>query len=196
MNAKSVRENLGRAKTYYQRKDLPRALASMVVAIREIGTAQAPTDIRSLLREVVQILSRDATIKDTLKAPLIYQPGQEKNLLAPLAKVYQSLRSTEGQEDHKTALNRKLKIDENLNYGIKALEQKKVSEADAFFGEALKYYKTEHAVFTMIAKALMAAGEFRRAYPYLKRGVEVAPNNIATKELMAECLRQRQGAAS
>ncbi len=195
MNAKSVRENLGRAKSYYQRKDLARALASVVVAIREIGTAQAPTDVRSLLREVVQILSRDATVKDSLKAPLIYQPGQEKNLLAPLAKVYQSLRSAEGVEDHKTALTRKLKIDENIGYGMKALEQKKISEADAFFAEALKHYRTEHAAFTMIAKALMAAGEFRRAYPYLKKGTEVAPNNIATKELLAECLRQRQGAS-
>ncbi len=196
MDVKNVRDNLGRAKMYYQRKDLARALAAVIVAIRAIGTAQAPTDVRGLLREIIQMFSRDATVKKLVPAPLIYQPGQEKNLLGPLAKIYQSLRSTEGAEDHKAALQRKLKIDENLNYGMKSLEQKKPSEADAFFTEAVKHYKTEHALFCMIGKAFMEANEFRRAYPYLKRATEVAPHNVAAKELFAQCLRQRQGVAS
>lgn len=177
MNAdplKMVRENLGRVKVYYLRNDSLRALNSMLLGIKEAcRVATLPTDIRGLIREAAQTISRDENLKAVLRAPLSYTPGQERQLLAAVADLFKRYMEETQREDHDAALARKQKLDHAFNQGVKLLEQKQISEADASFAEAVNYYKDEHRLFLMIGKALMDAGEVRRAIPYLKRGTEV-----------------------
>ncbi len=191
MDIKEVRTHLGRVKAYHQRKETERALASIIMAIKGMGNKPFPSDLRSLLREVVQLIGRDDVITDVLGKPLVYQPGQEQAILAGVAKVYKVLQGQAGVEDHKQALDRKLNIDRTLNQGMKLLEQGKVPEADECFSQAVSHYKDEHSLFTMIGKALMEANQVRRALPYLKRAATITPQNENVKELVAKCMELR-----
>ncbi len=190
MSVKEIKENLSRAKSYAQRQDTERAVGALITALRHLGTKPLASDLRPVMREAVQALGRNATVKEIWPHPINYQPGQEAQLLAPFAQIYKTLRQ-EVEEGRDVAKARKLRIDQTLNAGIKLLQLNRVSEADACFAEAVKNYKDEHALFGMIGKALMEVNEFRRAYPYLKRGVEVAPQNANVQNLYKQCCELR-----
>lgn len=194
MTPREIRENLGRVKTYYLRNESLRALASTITALRGMSAAGAsplPMDLRGVLREAVQLLAKDKSITAHLKAPLIYQPGQEKNILTQLTLAYKAIQDAAAQENHEATLARKLRLDQTYNEGLKLLAQHKTSEADASFATALKSYKDEHRIFVLMGKALMDAGEIRRALPYLKKAVDVLPQDEEVRAMLAECARLR-----
>lgn len=186
MDMRGIKEQLGRVKPYYLKNDMLRALGAAVLGVKgvvQLGVTP-PTEIRGLVREGAQLLSRDEKVKKLLKAPLMYQPGQERQLLAQLASVYKILLEEESREDKAAAFARKQKIDHNLNLGLRLLAQGQVSEADAAFAEAVSQYKDEHVLFKLIGKALAEAGEVRRAVPYLKKGLEALPQDAEMAALL------------
>lgn len=192
---KVVRENLGRVKAYYLRNDSLRALNCMILGVKEACRVPAlPTEIRGLIREAAQTLTRDENLKAVLRGPLIYTPGQERQLLAVLADLYKRYLEETQREDRATALARKQKLDQAFNTGVKLLEQKLVSEADASFGEAVTNYKDEHRLFMLIGRALMGAGEVRRAIPYLKRGTEADSADKDCLQLLNEAVEMKGNA--
>jgi tetratricopeptide (TPR) repeat protein len=166
----------------------------MVAALRELGKAQAPTDVRSLLREGVQYLALDEAVTGRLPAPLTYQPGQESSLFVLLAQALKRMEEEAGIEGHDTALARKRQMDQALVQGQKLLAQGKVSEADASFQQAVGFYRNEHRLFQLIGKLLLDAGQPRRAVSYLKKAVETEPDNPVAGELYHTALRTRENA--
>ena len=193
MNIRSIRENFGRAKTSCQRNEMIRALNSFVAGLQELGGAPPPTDVRADLREAVLPLLRDPQVKELLPGgQYSYTPGQEKELLALFTKIRDQIRDAAETEDHDTALNRKIKIDQSFNAGKKLLEQGKVSEADASFAEAVLAYKDEHRIFCMIAQLLVDANEVVRAGPYLKKGLEIQPGDPELAALLERARELRQ----
>ncbi len=193
MNMREIREQLGRVKPYYLRNETLRALAAMISALKELSAApQIPSELKGLIREGVQFLSRDPQVKAAAKGPLQYQPGQERTLLLHLALAYKAVKEAEDYEPHDDALGRKIKLDQAYNLGLRLLEQGQVSEADASFAEALTHYKDEHRLFALIGRALMDAGEVRRAFPYLKRGVEADSSDTEMTALLQKCAKLRE----
>ncbi len=190
MNVREIKELLSRAKLSASRNDYQKAIAAVYTALRKLGQNSLPMDLRSILRETIQILARNENVTCHIQTQLIYQPGQETTLLANIARIYKGI-TQETEEESSVALERKLKLDRTFNQAIKFLAQNRVSDADTLFTECLKYYKDEHAIFSMIGKALLDAQEIRRAYPYLKRGIDAAPNNEHIQKLFAECERLR-----
>ncbi|MEG2139847.1 MAG: hypothetical protein RRY20_03565, partial [Bilophila sp.] len=89
MGIREIKEQLGRIKPYYLRNDTLRALGAAVLGVK--GLVQAgtlpPMELRGLVREGIQLLSRDDQIKKLLTTPLGYQPGQERQLLGALAEL-------------------------------------------------------------------------------------------------------------
>lgn len=191
MTTREIREQLGRVKPYYLRNEMLRALAALLAALKGLEGASPSTDIRGPLREAITLVTRDQQVKDLLKTPLIYQPGQEKAVLVQLTSVYKALYEAQNAEDHDQALDRKLQLDHSYTLGLRHLEQNRVSEADAEFARTVTLHKDEHRIFCMIAKALQNAGEIRRAYPYAKRGAELQPDQPEVLELFAEITRLR-----
>lgn len=192
MNLKEVRDYLGRVKLYYQRNDTVRALGAAVAGLKSLGSGgQVPLDVRTLLREAAQLLGRDQRIRDCLKGPLTYQPGEEAALFKQLAQVYALMRADGATEARADALARKIKLDQAYNQGLKHLEQGRVSEADASFAEAVTHYRDEHRLLFLIGQALMGAGEVRRALPYFKRGALAEPQNTEVAAAFAECQKLR-----
>lgn len=196
MTPREIREHLGRVKTYYLRNESQRALASTIAALRGMGSTPLPTELRSALREALQFLAKDKSITAHMQAPLIYQPGQEKSILVMLTNAYKAMDAAAALEDHAATLARKLHLDQSYNEGLKLLAQQKPSEADACFATALKSYKDEQRIFVLMGKALMEAGEVRRALPYLKRAVEVLPQDEDVRAMLAECTRLRDSLKS
>ena len=65
-------------------------------------------------------------------------------------------------------------------------------KADAAFQDALKFYRDENRVFQLIGKYLLDAGQGRRALTYLRKAVELEPDNAAAQALLAEAERSRE----
>ena len=193
MTSKEIRDHLGRVKPYYLRNEIVRALAAAISGLQGLGNTPPSTDMRGLIREAVQLLSRDKQVrKYTREGALIYQPGQERAILVQLALAYKGIQAEMAHEDHDATVARKVKLDQAYTQGLRHLEQKRSPEADAAFTEALNSYKDEHRVLFLMGKALMDAGEVRRALPYLKRGVEAEPDNEEVARLYEECCSQRE----
>lgn len=212
MNARKIRENLGRVKASCMRRDFERALYLTVSAFRELGGQAAPSDLRGDFRTAMEYLAADPEFKklvgETTSAPkeghaalfasggqgVSYQPGKEGELLELLEKMYRAFKGQENDEEYQEAVERKLKIDYCLRDGRKKLQEGKPSEADALFVEALTYYRDETALFGVIARALMEAGEYVRALGHVRAGLKVLPQNEELLRMGEECARLRQKA--
>lgn len=193
MTTREIREQLGRVKPYYLRNEMLRALAALITGLKGLEGGGLPSmDIRGPLREAISLVTRDQQVKELLTSPLVYQPGQEKAVLAQIIPIYKALSDAQNAENHDQALERKIQLDQNYTLGLRHLEQNRVSEADAAFAQAVTLYRDEHRIFCMIAKALQGAGEIRRAYPYAKRGAEALPGEPDAQELFAEIARLRE----
>lgn len=186
MDIRQVREHLGRVKPYYLKNETLRALGALVSGLK--GALSLPggltSDVRGPLREAVQLISRDEMIKKRLPVQLMYQQGQERQLLALLTKLHKDIDDELNTEPREVAAARKLRLDHALNQGMRSLEAGRVSEADEYFQQALTNYRDERSLFMYIGKALVGAGAYKRSLPYLRKGQEVNPDNAEIPELI------------
>lgn len=191
MNIRKIREDLGRAKTSCMRRDFPRALFLAITALKELGGMSAPADVRGDFREALTVLTSSPEFKKAYSRPVSYQPGAERALLGLFIGLYKEIKGQEDQEDYETTLQRKLNLDRLLKEGRFYLAQGKASEADASFAQALQYVKNETAVFALMAKAMMEAGEYVRALGHIRNGLKVKPQDAELFRLGEECKRLR-----
>ena len=191
MKVRKIREDLGRARACLKRNETPRALYLIVTAFKETGT-NPPMDLRGDFRETITALAKDEDFRREYPGPLAYQPGSERELCNLLIKIYKSVQGQEKQEDYETTLQRKLGLDHCLKEGRALLAQGKASEADAVFMDGLKNFRNEQAVFGLMAKAHMDAGEYVRALGYIKKGLSYVKDDPALLELGQICLRKRE----
>ena len=192
MNARKIREDLGRAKACCSRHDTERALFLTISALKELGGQSAPLDLRGDFRAAFTELAADPDLKAAGMPALAYAPGVEKDVLQQLTLVYRSLKGQEKEEEYQSALQRKLNLDRCYNDGKKFLAEGKSTEADACFVEALKHYKDENAIFGMMARAMMEAGEYVRAMGHARTGLKELPGDEELGRLLEECARLRQ----
>ena len=192
MNARKIREDLGRAKACCSRHDTERALFLTISALKELGGQSAPLDLRGDFRTAFVELAADPDLKAAGVPALAYSPGAEKEVLQQLSQVYRTLKGQEKEEEYQSALQRKLSLDHSFSDGKKFLSAGKPTEADACFVEALKHYKDEKAIFGMMARAMMDAGEYVRAMGHARNGLKELPNDAELTRIIEECTRLRQ----
>lgn len=191
MNARKIREDLGKARTCVQRRDYARAIYLFCIALKDLGGQAAPTDLRGDIRTTLADICANPVYKKEYNQSLSYQPGKERELLAFFNKFYKQIMGTEDQEDYETTLQRKLNLDRCISNGKAFISQGKFSEADECFTEAFKYYKNEFAAYSMMATAMMEAAQYVRALGYVRKGLAEKPNDPQLKQLAQECMRQR-----
>lgn len=198
MDVQKIKEQLSRIKIYYLRNETVRALGVALTGLKGLVKSNTPpsTELRSLLREGIQPLLHDTLIQKYLPAPITYQPGQEKQLFTILSEVYKKIIEEQEKETYLKTRERKQALDQAFNLGIKLLEQKKISEADKSFTEALTYYKDEERLFYLIAKALIKSHEPTRAFDYIKKGLTYYPNNDDLNKLYAIATRLKASETS
>ena len=192
MNARKIREDLGRAKACCSRHDTERALFLTITALKELGGQSAPLDLRGDFRTAFAELAADPDLKAAGVPALAYAPGTEKDVLQQLSQVYRTLKGQEKEEEYQTALQRKLNLDHCFSDGKKFLSAGKPTEADACFVEALRHYKDEKAIFGMMARAMMDAGEYVRAMGHARSGLKEMPGDEELARILEECARLRQ----
>lgn len=192
MDMKDILGHLGRIKIYYKRNEIISALGFFVMALQGIIPINAlPTDLKSRIREAVQLFGRDERVKKYYPNGLVYQPGNEKALYVAVKSIYKQLKEGQKGEELIAARTRILKLDDQFNEGLRSLAKGNVSEADAYFAEAVSCVKDEIRLYSFIGKALLEAKEVRRAFPYLRKGVELAPDDAVIKVLFDEATKQR-----
>lgn len=187
MDQKVTLTNLARVKSYYNKGNSLEALNSIVAALDEIvkvHPSKISTSIKSSLREASQLVARDKVITEGLSAPIIYKAGEERNLHILLVSIQNKLINGP-EESREEAKARKMKIDKAYMLGVRLLQANKISEADQVFHEAIKFYKDEFRLFTLIINALMSAGQNVRARGYIKKALEIYPDSKDLLELQA-----------
>lgn len=192
MNERKVREDLGKVKTCIQRRDFPRAVYLLCIALKETGNQNVPTTLRGDFRTALTDICADPVYKKYYNQPVSYQPGKERDLLIFFNKFYKELVGAENKEDYETTLQRKLNLDRGISDGKAFLAQGKPTEADECFTEALKYYRNEFAAFGMMAKAMMEANQFGRALGYIRKGLKEKPEDSELLRMATECEAMRQ----
>lgn len=192
MNARKIRENLGRIKPCCKRGEADRALFLFMSALKELGGQTAPLDMRGDFRNGLADVLVLPKIKALAGPSLTYTPGSERELLQHCATVYRAMLDLVDDEEYEVALQRKLNIDRAFKDGKKFLREGKSSEADACFAEAMKYYKDEHAIFGMMARAMLDAGEPVRALGHVRAGLKRRPNDPALQSLLVQCAAMRK----
>jgi tetratricopeptide (TPR) repeat protein len=197
MDLRKVKDLCSRAKSYAQKGDELRSLNALCSGLKEIvrSGAPVPTEMRSLVREVVQSLASIDIVKENAKAPLRYEPGQERALLSLCEELATTIDAILNHESYEMASERKLKLDQAFNRALRTLEQGQIAKADEMFSEALAFYRDEHRIFSYIAKALMNAGAIKRAQGYVKRGLAVVPDDTVMLALVDELSTQQPGEA-
>lgn len=191
MNSRKIREDLGRIKTCIQRRDFPRALYLFCISIKDLGGQAAPMDLRGDFRTALAEICSDQAYKKEYPQPLSYQPGKERDLLVFFNAFYKQLMGAENKEVYEETLQRKLSLDRCLNDGKSFLKQGQPSEADNSFNEAFKYYKNEFAIYAMMAKAMLEAGQPARALGYVRKGLAERSEDKELLALARECARLR-----
>lgn len=192
MNARKIREDLGRAKTCAQKRDVVRAVYLLCISLKDLGGQVSPTPLRTDFRNAITEICADPSFKKFYSQPVSYQPGKERELLALFNKFYKELHGKADDEEYEVALARKLNLDRCINDGKAFLNQNKPQEADERFNEALKYYKNETAAFSMMARAMMDAGHYARALGYIRLGLKEKPEDQVLTRLGAECTAKRK----
>lgn len=191
MNIPKIRENLGRVKTCINRKELERALELLISAFKELGGQQAPINLRGDFRDAIRDLSYLPSFKEAYKNQIGYQPGKEKELRAIFEQIYHNLTGVDQEEVYEKAMQRKVGIDINLKNARNALSKGQIPEADAFFKEAISFYRDEDILFAMIAKELMEVGENIRALDYIRAGLKKMPQNGELLKMLDACNKAR-----
>ena len=185
--AKIVEEHLSRAKAAFFKGETLKPLLSLAEALKLVVTRNIPSmdmpRIASLLRENFQNIGKIEAVKKIHPAPFIYKKGDEKKLLAALISVIKKVREEMERETLEAMRQRKMKIDQLIIQGRKYLEKKNILEAQRSFRGAVEEYVDEDAMFLVIADSLVSAGYSKEPLEYLKRALEIDPDNRKACEL-------------
>ncbi len=178
---KEAFENLARAKGYYHRHDILRALAAFAQALKQ--AAKGPLyggdklHFSGQTSEIVQLLNRTDEVRAHHPNGLSYTSGNEKPLFITVVQLLKKLQDEAAQLSEKETEARKLNIDRLLIRGTKQLQTKNAKEALESFKDAAALYVDEHVLFTIIGTRLVDAGLHKPALAFLNKAVQVDDGN-------------------
>lgn len=193
MDIRKVKEAFGKAKINASRGEYTTSLQFFNIGLREVLTSSGLplTEIRSYIREIIQLYASAPPIRALVKNPMSYTPGNEKNLYALSKKIYNVLANKVETEKYEDAIERKKKLDKYLILGKKYLQEAKLAEADQMFQGATECYRDEKILFVYIAKMYMEVGQEARAITFWQKALEVDPKNEEVQNTLLELLSKR-----
>lgn len=187
-SGKSIREDLARAKAAYAKNDELRTVQLVVMALRAFLSTKLPSSdriiVEGLLRESFSNLGKLPHIKKYAPNGIPYAKGQEQKLCAYLVPLAQKLEEDIGREGLDAMRERKLRIDHAVIKGAKFLGEGNLLEAQRNFRAAVEDYVDEKGLFPLIASRLIEAGHFKPSFEYIRRAVEVSPENARAYDFL------------
>jgi tetratricopeptide (TPR) repeat protein len=180
-SAKSIREDLARAKAAYAKNDELRAVQLLAVAFRSFVTVKLPSSdripIEGLFRECLTNISKLDGVKKYAPNGIPYVKGQEPKLAAYVVTLAKKLEADLAEEGLEAMRQRKLRIDHAIIKGTKFLAEGNLLEAQRSYRAAVEDFVDEKGLFPLIASRLIDAGHHKASLEYLKRSLEESPEN-------------------
>jgi len=188
ITAKSIKEDLARAKTCYLKNEDLRALSTLASALKGFLAVKLPgterMSIESLFREAFSNLGKMPRVLKYLPKGLPYAKGQEEKLFQYVAALYKKVQADIERESLEEMRERKLKIDQLVGKGQKLLDEGNLLEAQRNFREAVALHVDEDGLFPMVAMKLMDKGHHKASMEYLRGAIQVSPDNARAYDLL------------
>ncbi|CCO23673.1 tetratricopeptide repeat protein [Maridesulfovibrio hydrothermalis] len=180
-SAKSIKENIARAKAYGQRKDYMRCLHALSISLDEFGGSKIfgreKFEIGILVDEVFRQLLAMEELKRVLPRGLKYTKGQEKKLSAILKKIHDTIKTALEKAAIEKIRKQKNQIDQYILAGQKALAKKDVKEAKKFFRKITDAYPEERGILQDVGARLVKSGFPADGVEYLERAIAQSPSD-------------------
>lgn len=179
--AKTIREDIARAKAYIGRNDYLRSLDALARAVKGVAASQVfgreKFEVQALLEEAFRDLNGMAVVKKLFPKGLNYQRGKEAQLYKTLTRL--AARLKDAMEKARIAKQREhlWKLDEMLLEAQKHMENENSLEARKLFRAASDTFTEIEGLNSDIGTRLMMGGLLQEAVEYLKRALEQNPSD-------------------
>ncbi|MBU1003706.1 MAG: hypothetical protein KKE73_14425 [Proteobacteria bacterium] len=184
----TIVQHLSRAKSAFLKGETLRPMVSVVEALKVMLTAQLHStemqQVSSLLRDILQNISKLEVVSSRRKEPFVYEKGEEKQLLAQLVPLIKAIHGDKKKESMEAVRARKLNIDRAINHAQNALSAGKLDEAKEYFRQAAHLYVDEDAMFLIIATKLQAGEFFKESFEYLRPALQKNNNDRKACEML------------
>jgi tetratricopeptide (TPR) repeat protein len=188
ITAKSIKEDLARAKTAYLKNEDLRALAGLAAALKGFLAVKLPgtdrMEIESHFREAFSNLSKMPRVLKYLPKGVPYAKGQEEKLFKFVAALYKKVQQDIERESLEEMRERKLKIDQLIGKGQKLLDDGNLLEAQRNFREAVALHVDEDGLYPLVAMKLIDKGHHKASLEYLRGAILASPNNPRAYDLL------------
>lgn len=182
VSAKTVKENIARAKTYSARGDYLKCLNALSRALEQLITSKIfgreKFECEILLDEVLREVSDMDALKKVFPHGLRFKRGEERKLYNTVKKLRDKLQEVMERARIQRLRQEKMQIDELLIKAQEMLEQDQPMEARKLFRKVSeKYGESEPGLFSDIGTRMMQGGLFSEAIEYFERGKEAYPKD-------------------
>ncbi len=192
MDSRQTKDCLSRAKLYATKGNFSESLKYMLKGLMAIcrNSSVLNRDIRTYVREILALYVKDPEI-GPLCAPIKskisgYNGGNERDLYVGLKNVYDKIANQVDKEKYEDALARKMNLDKFMVKGTRLIKDKQYEKAIQMFNEATNFYKDESGFFLYIAKLFIEVEQSSAGILFLKKELEVKPNNEVAKSMLLE----------
>ncbi len=176
VNAKSIREDIARARAYAAKNDYLKTLACLARAVNGVTGSKVfgreKFEVQALLEEAIKDLNGMKMIRKLFPNGLSYVRGKEKVFYQTLRRLHDKLK--EAIEKSRIARQRKRLsvLDDNLIKAQDLIRNGDAIEARKIFRKASEYYTDIDGLDSDIGTRLLMGGMPGEAVEYLKRGLD------------------------
>lgn len=181
VSAKTIKEDMARAKSFVQRDEALKALRFLCKALEGLVQSQIfgreKFEISILISETLQDLMNMSTFKRLFPSGIPYDKGQEKALYNTLRKLHDRLEEAI-EKARVERLRKKFEdLDNTLINAQEALKRNEPLEARKLFRKVAEEYPDQPGLLSDIGSRLVLAGLLQESLEYLKRASEVDPSD-------------------
>lgn len=191
VEAKQIREDIARAKSYIQRSDYLRTLQVLSRAVG--GLVGNPVfgrekfEIQALLDECVRDFNDMKLIKKLFPAGVTYTRGKEKAFHGTLVRLYEKLKQAMDKAKLAKIRQRLEMLDTLLIEAGEQIKAKEPLEARKLFRKASEEFKDIDGIQSDIGTRMMQGGMISEAVEYLRAALDANRNDPRAHSSLITC---------
>jgi tetratricopeptide (TPR) repeat protein len=189
---KVIKEHIARAKSYANKFELLKTLASLCDALELTLQSQIfgrdKFEIGILTDEVLRTLTSHDSFKDLFPAGIGFKKGQEKALYVTLKKIHGRVKNLIEKQELEKTREKMHTVDHLILEAQAKLDAKEFVDARRLFYKATERFELEIPGLNVdAAQRMVRAGQFVEAIPFLERGIELDPKDPRPWGLLVTC---------
>jgi tetratricopeptide (TPR) repeat protein len=190
-NAKDIREDIARARSYAKKGDYLRTLFCMANAIKNLLMSPVfgaeKFQIYAHLDEALRDLNKMPMIAKLFPKGLSYQRGKEKAFYITLTRLHKKL--GEAMEKSRVAKIRKRLciLDDNMIKAAKLVEANDPLNARKLYRKISEHFQDIDGIDSDIGNRMSQFGMFAEAIEYLTKALEVSKSDIRANNALITC---------